>query len=212
MHNLGYMPDKNGFTCPTLDSMKDILDADPDRPHNEKWAFSEYGMNSSNIGTLQRETGFNVSEFTFAGTVPSGPSQGQPYPRIAKSQRVGDVFQSTRMIYFTDTVEIGKQFVPGQGVQDVVRGSNFVFDYADTSTRLYGRPHARHNLSINTTFVDGHAEAVRLTAGETNPRADAIEMYGTDDPTSFEDNELSDARYHDENRWTIDGNAKPGQL
>jgi len=212
LYNQGYMPDLNGYTCPTLESEKEILEADPENPHQATWTYSEYGMNSSNIGTLQRETSFNRAQFTYTGKVPSGPLKGQDNQPIAKSQRVGDAIKASTMIYFADSIEIGKKFVPGEGLRDVNAGVNFIFDYADQSTRTYGRPHPRHKLAMNTTFVDGHAESIKLTTGDLNPRADAVEMYGSDDPTGYDENELSDARMHENNRWTIDGEPKSGTL
>lgn len=212
LHNLGYMPDRKGFTCPTLESNKEIEEADPLQPHQEAWAFTEYGMNSSNIGVVQRQNGFVSSLYTYEGVVPSGPNQGDTGVRLSISARIGDLINASNMIYFMDTLDTTGQFIPGQGLKFAERGSCFVFDYADTSNRRYGRPHARHKLAANTTFADGHAESIKLTAGDIDPFIDRVEMYGSDDVTGYDDNELSDARLHDNNRWTIDGKARPGGL
>ena len=214
LYNGGYMPDRKGYTCASLESNNEIHEADPEAPHTEKWLYPDIGMNSSNIGSHQRRLGFPTSYagMVYTGTVGSGPSQGTVSTTLGLTPRLSDVIKSSQMICFADTIDKGKQFLPGVGLQDYERGSLFVFDYADTSTRTYGRPHARHKSGLNITFADGHAEQLKLTAGDINPKADAVEMYGTADPTKFEDNELSDARYHENNRWTIDGKPTPGQL
>lgn len=213
LYNGEYMTDLKGYTCASTEHNNEILEADPEAPHTEKWLYPDIGMNSSNIGSIQRQAGFsNIANYTYSGTVSSGPSKGTPYSQMGITPRIGDVLKSSQMIYFADTVDKGKQFIPGVGLQDLERGSLFVFDYADTSSRTYGRPHARHKLGLNITFADGHAESIKLTAGDLIPKADAVEMYGSDDPTSYDDNELSDARFHENNRWTIDGKPLAGEL
>lgn len=214
LYNGGYMPDLKGYTCPTIESNNEILEADPEAPHSEKWLYPDIGMNSSNIGSLQRQLSFpsSLAGMVYSGIVSSGPSKGTPSSTLGVTPRISDVIKSSQMICFADAVDKGKQFTPGVGLQDYERGSLFVFDYADASSRFYGRPHARHKLGLNLTFADGHAESLKLSTGDVNPKADAVEMYGSADPTQFEDNELSDARYHENNRWTVDGKPKPGQL
>ncbi len=210
LFNLGYMPDKNGFTCPSLDSNKQILDADPEQPQQEAWAFTEFGMNSSNIGVVQRQNGFNASLYSYAGTVPTGPSKGAA-AQLAISARVSDITTTSTMINYADSVEITKQPIGGV-LTDIIRGSGFIFDYPhNNASQRYGRVHPRHKLSAGITFADGHTESLKLTAGDKDPYTDRLEMYGTN-PTSFADNELSDARIHKNNRWTIDGKPRPGVL
>lgn len=204
LHNLEYMPDRRGFTCPTLESDKEIEDADPENPQREAWAFSEYGMNSSNIGIVQRQSNFNINEYTYLGVVPSGPTKGTQNQQLAISARIGDFTKASHTIYFMDSAEkIGV---------DKHRGSNFVFDYAAGTGFRFGNPHPRHKLAANTTFADGHAEPIKLTTGDDQPVIVRAEMYGTADATGFDDNELSDARIHENNRWTIDGKPRVGGL
>ncbi len=216
LFNQGYMPDRNAFTCPTLDSNKEILEADPLQPHQAAWAFSEFGMNSSNIGIIQRQSGFNPNLYSYTGIVPTGPSKGDT-AQLAISARIGDITTSSDLIYFIDSVEITKTF-SGGALVDVVRGSGFVFDYPhNTASQRYGRVHPRHKLSAGATFADGHVESIKLTAGDKDPYTDRFEMYGSTasglyDPDGYTDNELSDARAHDRNRWTIDGVRRGGVL
>ena len=212
LYNKEYMTDLKGYTCPSLESEKQITEADPDQPQQAAWAFPEYGMNSSNIGMVQRQTNFVQSEYTYLGEVPSGPTQGTPNVWLSISARVGDIQTASNMIYFMDSLDSTPTFIPGVGISTEKKGSCFVFDYGQGSGR-YGSPHPRHKSSANTTFADGHAENIKLSAGgDEDPYDDRIEMYGTNDPTMFEEDELSDARYHDKNRWTIDGKAKAGTL
>jgi prepilin-type processing-associated H-X9-DG protein len=211
LFNLGYMPELKGFTCPTLESNKEILDADPDQPQQAPWTYSEYGMNSSNIGIIQRQSGFVQSQYTYPGTVPSGPTQGASVAGLSKSARIPDLLNPSHIIYFTDSYDNTPVFVSGVGLQLTQAGTLFVFDYSET-TRRYGRVHPRHNLGANTTFADGHAEPLKLTAGDVDPFKDSAEMYGSADPSGYSENELSDARLHENNRWSIDGKPRPGGL
>lgn len=205
LHNQGYMPDRKGFTCPTLESNKEIEQANPLLPHRAEWALSEYGMNSSNIGIVQRQTGFDDSKYLYFGTTPSGPYKGQP-GFLTISARINDIFKASQMIYFIDSVENNTQ-------TNVIRGSGFVFDYPHngSGSTYYGRVHPRHKLTANTIFADGHGAGLKLKAGEIDPNADRYLMYGRD-LTGYEDNELSDPRVHDNNRWTVDGKIHPGVL
>ncbi|RMH16323.1 MAG: hypothetical protein D6698_09810, partial [Gammaproteobacteria bacterium] len=110
---------------------------------------------------------------------------------------------ASQMIYFADSADISPKWQ---------RGSGFIFDYPHNSPNAtYGRVHPRHKLSANITFADGHAEGMRLKAGDKDPYADRYIMYGRD-LNGFDDNELSDARAHHNNRWTIDGKRRPGVL
>lgn len=204
--NEGYMPDLNGYTCPSLESKEYILEADPETPNHAFWAFPHYGMNSSNIGIIQRQSGFNFYEYTELGTVPSGPNAGKTGVRLSLSARIGDLTKSSQTIYFMDTAQ---KTGPSE-----FRGSCFVFDYVSTNIagHPYGNPHPRHNMTANTTFADGHSEGIKLTTGDVHPLIKRSEIYGLDDLTNYDDNELSDARYHENNRWTIDGKPRPGQF
>ncbi len=205
LFNQGYMPDRKGFTCPSLESKKEILEADPENPQRAAWAYSEYGMNSSNIGIIQRKTHFNIYEYTYRGTVPSGPTQGQMAIGLAISARIGDFTQASHTFYFMDSVE--------KYSKNEHRGSNFVYDNSN-GNQIYGNPHPRHKLAVNITYADGHGDSIKLTNGEDQPAIPTVreEMYGAPrsggyDSDGYEENELSDARSHDNNHWTLDGNG-----
>lgn len=203
LHNQGYMPERKGFSCPSLESEKKIEEADPMQPQQAEWAWSEYGMNSSNIGVVQRKQHFSLPLYTYSGTVPSGPNQGQTVAGLTISARISDFTKASNTIYFMDSVEkIGRTDY---------RGSGFVFDNSNGS-RVYGNPHPRHKLTANTTFADGHSEGLKMTTGDDQPAIPTVreQMYGAPrsggyDADGYEENELSDARSHDNNRWTLDG-------
>jgi prepilin-type processing-associated H-X9-DG protein len=161
-------------------------------------------MNSSNVGVIQRKTAFTFSRYTYQGPIPSGPLQGiGPDQPIAISARIGDFTNTSNTFYFMDSVQkIGAS---------KHRGCNFVFDNSGSS-QTSGNPHPRHKLAVNITYADGHSSNIKLTDGEDQPAIPATRevMYGAPkgggyDANGYTESELSDARSHDNNHWTLDG-------
>lgn len=207
------------FTCPSMQEIghdnwtPDLIAGDvgsDDWIDDPNWFYTHYGMNTSNVGTLQRRSGFDDTVYRPGGL--SGPT---PTPRLSHLTRPSETF------YLMDAATSSEApFVPrtngsgrGGGTYNVpasdtnvattdLRGSNFVWDY--TAGSNLGKPHARHNgNTVNITYADGHTSSF-APPGASSPLSDrtlAI-LYNTGN--------LGDARYDDDNNWSEGGQAVLG--
>ena len=174
---------------------------------NSAWLGIHYGMNTSNVGTIQRRTNFGdyaTSQVTY-------------------TPKTDDIRKASEMYYLMDSMnsQVG---VPGPAAPggrgggsttvtgnnepvSVEGGTNYVWDNptaAQGNGGGNGKPHARHNgIAINITYADGHAAANPVpgaTAPVTSRTMGAI----------YSDNMLGDARSTENNGWTETGTAAPG--
>ncbi|MEQ9460600.1 MAG: prepilin-type N-terminal cleavage/methylation domain-containing protein [Phycisphaeraceae bacterium] len=210
---LGYLGSGDVFTDPLFEedgNNTPILDAptgDIDAYQDVSWVYPHFAMNTSNIGTFQR-----VTQFTNYGA-----DSDKPLP----TPKTSDAFRPTETIWFIpareeSTTATGQR--GGGGAQTATKGSLFCWDYARNVSN--GIPDPRYRGSMPIVFTDGHASYLQLA--ETD--GSQVDLYypagagggqrggGT---SSFEpgnyDGYLTDARLHDKNRWTLSGEALPGE-
>ncbi|WP_428387006.1 type II secretion system protein [Mucisphaera sp.] len=209
---IGYLSGGEVFTDPLFEEINQnnpILDAatgDIDDFQDVAYKYPHFGMNTSNMGTYQRVTGFTAYG--------ADPDQPLPSPRISQARRASET------IWFLPA----RQDVPGGGGQrgggePSVYGSLFCWDYDRGVDN--GIPDPRFRGSMPIVYADGHASYFQFA----EPEAGTSRLYGPAGSTgggqrggggssSFGpgdyDGYLTDARFHDQNRWTLSGNAIPG--
>ncbi|MEQ9460599.1 MAG: prepilin-type N-terminal cleavage/methylation domain-containing protein [Phycisphaeraceae bacterium] len=210
----GYLGTTEVFTDPLLEEIGQIApiieapSGDEEDFRKLNWQFPHFSMNTSNIGTMQRATGF-------AAYAPADQVNDTFY-----TPRSTDVRNPSGMIaYTTAVVELGSAGSPTER-----RGNIFVWDMSQPPSPMT-MPDARNNGSIAIVYADGHAGYLSLSGandsdpGSTRATVDYLRgLYG--DPGSgggqrgggtsgLEPGEyegfLTDARTHQNNRWTITG-------
>ncbi len=179
------------------------------------WYYSHYGMNTSNLGSIQRQTGFDDAQFQ-----PNGGSDRTPTPTLSVLTQPSETFylmdaarSTTTGTNFTSRVATGGRGggggfqIPAQDfvtALDNLRGTNFVWDY--TASSDLGKPHARHNgYAVNITFADGHTAAMPVSGAGSDLSSRTLAIL-------YSSNEyLGDARLDEDNGWTVDGDPHAGQ-
>ncbi|MEM9753559.1 MAG: prepilin-type N-terminal cleavage/methylation domain-containing protein [Planctomycetota bacterium] len=229
----GYFGGGDAFICARMEEVNapawtpDLIDeGDPNGTAAEQddwlrdpdWLFIHYGMNTSNVGTLQGRT-------NMGRTNPYVRNFNQP-DELTLTPRTGDFRTPSEMIYAVDAAtasdgisrytQSGGTIGGGTSIPDTpsgstqepttVRGSNFIWDNAGSVPGNAGYPHARHNgLAVNIVFADGHAGAVALS-GATNPLSGRTSWAFYNSTIG-----VGDARYGESgNRWTETGSARGG--
>ncbi len=207
---LGYLPGPQAYDCPTFeqeysdnaintdmrleDASVEFSD-EAERIENlgsANWAFVEYGMNSSNIGTIQRECGF-INDWCYRPRQKVTGTQnfyapGGNHP----TQQQASIIKTSTMIYYADSFDkAGKN--EGAGIT----GAAFLWD---TPTWENFGPHARHNSAVNIVWADGHGSAQQVTGTDE-------ELY--EDLTIYDKENLGDAEEDTPNLWTLDNRANP---
>lgn len=167
-------------------------DFDDTNPGAAEWTATNYGLNSSNIGSRQRESGFNAAIY-----------QAKP----VKTPRLSEIRNPTNMYMLMDAATVeGSLLEP-----TVIAGCMFVWDSSQRilNSGSLGRPHARHaNNGINITYADGHASTMSVQVSSVgnslgNPTMVGFYSVGGSLDTASEDGS-------DPNPWTIDGKPGPG--
>ena len=211
----GYMGGGEGFICPSMEEKgspnwgPDLIDDGPVGSDawltDIDWRFIHYGMNTSNVGTLQRRTG--IAQFGDARPY----FQGTGANTVTFTPRTADFRSPSNMAYAMDAAtsseatmlgRTGRGGAPTAGDNsevNTVRGSNFVWDYSGGNVGDGGRPHARHGQwAINVVYADGHSAAVPVPGAVSSLSPDTIlKVYGPD--------VLGDARLDEPNSWTETG-------
>jgi prepilin-type N-terminal cleavage/methylation domain-containing protein len=180
---------------PTSGGIREGLD-DPE------WLGTHLGMNTSNIGTLQRVRGFN-------GYVEGPAGETTPPPKV------DEIRSPSEMYYIMDAaradVPIPSRAGGGRGGGGLgaenrptnLTGSNFVWDYT-ANVGDHGRPHARHSgVALNITYSDGHADTTKVPGAESDMSSRTLGLI-------YSDEVLGDARFTDPNGWTASGKPAPG--
>jgi len=211
--DLGYLPGPAAFDCPVFDQQPapgaerngDVFqnatveyEGEAERIEalgSVRWAFVEYGMNSTNIGTLERECEWDEDCYTPRRKVPGTSAVvagGNP-----PSQRQSAIMSPSSMFYYMDSYDETNVSTWG------VVGASFVWDFFNWSD--FG-PHARHNgnSAINIAYADGHASSFKIT-GDMEEIQGRSGMYSEDNLTEADDMSL------DSTPWTRDGNPRPGR-
>jgi prepilin-type N-terminal cleavage/methylation domain-containing protein/prepilin-type processing-associated H-X9-DG protein len=167
------------------------------------WFFVHYGMNTSNVGTLQRRTGFN--DYVL----------GTGDDAVTLTPRTGDFRTPSETAYAMDAVNadgIGGPsrsnfaafpFEPANAPDtqaESYRGINFVWDYGG-SGGIFAHPHPRHSgNAYNVVFVDGHAGSSAVPSTQSTS-TQAVSW-------AYADDFLGDARIDGvRNKWTETGTS-----
>ena len=216
----GYLPGPEAYDCPSfeqgyssnaMNTGATLEEASVSYDHgnladklatlsNASWSMVEYAMNSMNIGTLERECGGYGSKDCFAPIQPVAGAVG--VARVTLSQRQADIINSSSTYYYLDAADRrpGNSYaeVGGEGT-----GIPFVWDNAGDgasgSWKGLGAD-ARHNNSVNITWVDGHGSAVKINGD----RFDVV-LSGK----IYDEENLTDAEIHKPTFWTRDNSPNP---
>ena len=213
----GYLGGGEAYICPSMQEegnvekwTPDIIDDGPEGSdawlRDPDWWYIHYGMNTSNVGTLQRRKAFG-SYVENLGTA----------DEVTLTPKTDDFRNPSNMIYAmdaastTDAIARVPSNIFGVGALTAttdnrptnIRGSNFVWDMVG-GTGPAGWPHARHSsFSTNIVYADGHA--AKFTPNAPNDFSQQTAWYFYDDEDGF-----GDARFNDDNGWTETGNRQAG--
>ena len=209
----GYLGGGEIYECPSMEERgfdawtPDIIDAgdfgsdewlrDPD------WYAIHYGMNTSNVGTIQRRTSFG----NYAVDTPTF---------VTFTPRISD-FRSPSQTYFAMDAAEASVGVPGGGLRgggipdndnfaERLRGSNFVWDTTSgTPGGDLGRPHARHNgFAINIVYADGSASSLKVEGASSDMSSRTLGL-------AYQGENLGSATATENNNgWTEDGKRGSG--
>ncbi|MEZ6193938.1 MAG: type II secretion system protein, partial [Phycisphaerales bacterium] len=210
MVDTGYLPGPESFDCPTFDpeytnDANALVNATAQYTNlAEKiqnmgapnWAFTEYAMNSPNIGTIERECGFDQSCYAPPRPI-SGTAAVLPYNL---TQRQANIPNASSTIYFGDSIDKRNtnSYTPAGGEGT---GACFFWDSAEKNKGWKGfGPDARHNNSVNLTWVDGHGSAFKITGD----RFEVLQFTNGNNPEGsiFDEDNLTDAAIHKPTLWT----------
>lgn len=134
------------------------------------WLHIHYGMNTSNVGTIQRRTRFGATRPYVLDV--GGPNETTLTPRTGDFRAPSETAYVMDAATATDiagpSLFAGFPFDPSS-VPDTqstsYRGINFVWDY--NGGGIFAHPHARHSgNAFNVCYVDGHVSA--LAVGGSN--------------------------------------------
>ena len=183
----------------------------PQYMDNSAWLTIHYGMNTSNVGTIQRRTAFGASGNAYAT------------PDETYTPKTDDLRSPSKMYYLMDAMSSAVQ-VPGGSapggrgggggavtgnntVVEVNGGTNYVWDNpgnAQGNGGGNGKPHARHNgIAINITYADGHAASLPIDGAPAPVTSRTMGLIYSDD---F----LGSAITTEDNGWTETGGPMPG--
>lgn len=188
--SLDYTSTPSLMTCPSFEASDpgEIDDLDPGDnvdPAYRAWGKTHYGMNAAFLGSRLGPTRLN--ETTGSSTNPSADMRRTP--------RTDEVLNSSRTIYFTDTLNLAMQTgTPALGNTQGVdagetAGVDYVFQASDPPSSAYGHADARHNSTINIDWADGHASNVSVD--------DPDDVWGQDELTNWREWRADPAGYGD---------------
>lgn len=219
----GYLGGGEAFVCPTMEEKNspqwspELIDDGPVGSDawltDTDWLRTHYGMNTSNVGTLQRRTGFGATRPFVLGT---GANAVTLTPRTGDFRSPSEMYYAMDAAGSADTVMLnrtGRGGAPSSGANteaNLVSGSNFVWDMTGGGIGDYGRTHARHSgFAVNVVYADGHASANAIPGAVSTLSADTILK-------TYAEGVLGDSRLDDPNGWTetgtilnVEGHADP---
>lgn len=213
----GYLPGPESYDCPTFEpeysnEANALSEATIDTSTltlkvqtmgSANWALTEYAMNSPNIGTIERECGFDPNCYKPNLPIP-GTTATLPYNL---TQRQGNIKNASSTIYFGDSIDkrVSNSYTPAGGAGT---GACFFWDSAAKNVGWKGfGPDARHNNSVNLTWVDGHGSAFKITGD----RFEVLQFTNGGNPEGsiFDEDNLTDAAIHKPTIWTGDNLPVP---
>ncbi|MEM8783932.1 MAG: DUF1559 domain-containing protein [Planctomycetota bacterium] len=216
----GYISDEV-YVCPVFEEGADwepptdgagnrLEVGSPDYLDNDAWLSIHYGMNTSNIGTIQRRTNFGATT---------------PYATTTETftPRTDDIAAPSKMYYAMDAMssQVGVPGPPPAGSRgapsgsttgnndpvSVEGGTNYVWDNptaAQGNGGGNGKPHARHSgIAINIVYADGHAAAFKVEGAAVSVSSRTMGLL-------YADSGLGDARTTEDNGWTETGKPAGG--
>ncbi|MEO0586572.1 MAG: prepilin-type N-terminal cleavage/methylation domain-containing protein [Planctomycetota bacterium] len=178
------------------------------------WLRAHYAMNTSNVGTVQRRSGF-------VNYVIDQPNEygGVQFTERTLTPRLSDFRSPSEMYFAMDGAAAtgitwpaasaggggrggAGSFPEGNATEpETLAGSNFVWDMSSGSNvGSSGMPHARHSgNSINITYADGHSAAVSVPGAPNALSSRTLSLAYSDDEV------LGDSRLDERNGWTETG-------
>ncbi|MEM7625711.1 MAG: prepilin-type N-terminal cleavage/methylation domain-containing protein [Planctomycetota bacterium] len=218
----GYLGGGEAFICPQMEEegherwTPDIIDAG-DRGtsawlRDEDWLYIHYGMNTSNVGTIQRRSAGSGGAGVFGGERPYVLGSGSTATTI--TPRTDDFRTPSQMIYALDAASVtdstNRANISGRNPSSnppsgspqratAFRGSNNVWDMAG-GTGPAGWPHLRHSgTGINFVYADGHAGSEKISGAPND-------LSQLSHSAFYVDSGVGDARFdNDSNNWTETG-------
>ncbi|MEM1098244.1 MAG: prepilin-type N-terminal cleavage/methylation domain-containing protein [Planctomycetota bacterium] len=193
------------FTTVTDSPTTSIADPNNTQVNNDAWLSVHYGINTTNIATIQRISDYDPAVYA--------PNLTCPTPRTDQ------IRAASKMYFAMDAAStnvappsgVGRGGVPaaaGTNEPTEVAGSVWVWDNpADMSNigGIRGKPDPRHsNGSVGITYADGHAGLLNIQGGVGTRSASKL-------AAAYLDDNLGTATSTEDNSWTATGKPIAGQ-
>lgn len=190
LYQLNYLGVIEVFRCPSFETTNHDLDIASVKPTSENpagvggavWNKVHYGYNVRFLGSKQD---WAFPEQTLAdGTILPEVTEG-PYDQTPTQ---ADIANPSRTIAFTDSKNRAWEMISSDlshsdaNVSPTVEGIGYLYPAYDPPEIQYGYSHARHAMSINVAWADGHGDRISVH--------DLDNPYHSDELTSVPDQPL----------------------